>query len=87
MADPNSSSGERSVNWTITSVVIAVGLQGAGALWWASQMDRRVTQLERDTAPLSVVVETVARLDERTGAMRDSALRIERKLDSLEGVR
>ena len=72
------------IDWTMTSVLLAVLIQGAGALWWASGMDRRVSSLERDMAPLRAMTVTVGRLDERTDAMREATARIERKLDNLE---
>lgn len=71
-------------DWTKVGALFAILVQGAAALWWAAGMDRRVSSLERDLAPLRTMTETVGRLDERTGAMREATARIERKLDNLE---
>ena len=77
----------RKIDWALLGIVITILLQGASALWWASKMDTRVGSLEQRMAPIAVTVETVARLDERTKSMGDTATRIERKLDAMEARR
>lgn len=78
---------KRHVDWGMIGVIFALVIQGAGTVWWASSMDRRVSQLEQDIAPVRAATETVARLDERTAAIKEGMNRIERRLDAQEAKR
>lgn len=64
-------------------VVLALLVQTAGVVWWASGMERRVQTLESAVKPVQATSETVARLDERTKATQDGIARVERKLDDM----
>ena len=74
----------RKIDTALIGIVITLILQFAGALWWAATMNARLDKLEADIAPARQVVETVARLDERSKAMEIATQRIERKLDGVE---
>ncbi|NWG71792.1 MAG: hypothetical protein HXY23_09325 [Parvularculaceae bacterium] len=66
-------------------VTIAVGaalvVQTALALVWAGAAAERLSQLERRADASQEIIERVTRLEEQTGAMRASLVRIEAKLD------
>lgn len=66
-------------------VIISLIVQSVTIVWWASGMDRRVGQLEKDIGPVSSVAVAVARLDERTAAINSATSRIERRLEAVEG--
>lgn len=87
MADVTNRDIRRHVDWGMIGVIVALTIQGAGTVWWASSMDRRVSQLEQDIAPVRAATETVARLDERTAAIKEGLNRIERRLDTQEARR
>ncbi len=70
------------VNWPALGVLLAIAVQSAAAIWWASGMDRRMSSMEA-----SVPAGALARIDERTAGMRDSLDRIDRRLDKLEDRR
>ncbi len=83
MSNPNPAPfGLPRIDWAMIGILITILLQGAAGLWWAAKMDSRISSLEADAVPMRAVVETVARLDERTEAMKASTERIERKLDA-----
>jgi len=77
----------RKIDTALIGIVITLILQFTGALWWAATMNARLDELEADIAPARQVVETVARLDERTKAMEIATQRIERMLDGVEARR
>lgn len=66
------------VDWTIPvwSVAGLIG-QAVAIAWWGASITQRVSALEERSDPS----EEVARLDERTKAMAEAMVRIERKLD------
>lgn len=74
----------KKIDTALIGIVITLIVQAAGAIWWAATMNARLDKLEADIAPARQVVETVARLDERSKAMEIATQRIERKLDGVE---
>lgn len=68
------------ISWTAVGIILAIIGQTVVLGAWAGGMDRRVTTLEAQVAPLTDG--TVARLDERTVAIRESVARIERRLEA-----
>lgn len=77
----------KKIDTALIGIVITLIVQAAGAIWWAATMNARLDKLEADVAPARQVVETVARLDERSKAMEIATQRIERKLDGVEARR
>lgn len=74
-------------NWTVISIVASLLVQSAVLVGWAAKLDQRVEVLEQKVEAAAGVSETVARVDERTQAMREAVGRIERQLDALEVAR
>ena len=70
----------------LAGLILTIIIQTVTIVWWASGVDRRVSQLEKDIGPVSSVAISVARLDERTAAISNATARIERRLDA-DGVR
>lgn len=68
---------EKKLNWSMIGVIIALVLQAAALIFWGGGLNQRVSSLERVVAPLSDG--TLARLDERTKAMKEQLDRIERE--------
>lgn len=67
---------------TITfGLVLAVGVQTAGALLWAGAAEARLSQLETQAAADIPVAERLARLEEQMLGARQSLSRIERRMD------
>jgi len=67
---------------TITfGLVLAVGVQTAGALLWAGAAEARLSGLEAQAATAPPVAERLARLEEQMTGARQSLGRIERRLD------
>lgn len=77
----------KKIDTAIVGIVISLLIQAAGFVWSWSEMNSRVQALERETAPMRNMTETMARLDERTKGMEITTQRIERKLDGAEAVR
>lgn len=69
------------IDTALLGIAFAILVQWGACLWWASNADTRISKLEADIAPVRVILETVARLDERTKGIE----RIERKLDKSDG--
>ncbi len=69
------------INWSMMAFLLAVVVQTAALIWWAAGMNQRVTALEHTVAPIADG--TVVRIDERTQAMKETMIRIERRLDDL----
>ena len=69
-------SDARKLNWSMIGVIIALVLQAATLIFWGGGLNQRVSNLERIVAPLADG--TLARLDERTKAMKEQLDRIER---------
>lgn len=66
----------RKLNWAMIGVIIALILQAATLIFWGGGINQRVANLERVVGPLADG--TLARLDERTKAMKEQLDRIER---------
>ena len=69
-------SDARKLNWSMIGVIIALIVQAAALVFWGGGLNQRVSSLERIVAPLADG--TLARLDERTKAMKEQLDRIER---------
>ena len=69
---------ERSIT---LGVIIALGLQTAGALIWAGATNERLGQLEHRAEAAAPVNERLARLEENVAYSRAALERIERRLD------
>ena len=66
----------RKLNWPMLGVMLTLGIQIAVLVFWGGGINQRVSSLERIVAPLADG--TLARLDERTKAMKEQLDRIER---------
>lgn len=66
----------RKLNWSMIGVIVALILQAATLIFWGGGLNQRVSNLERIVAPLADG--TLARLDERTKAMKEQLDRMER---------
>ena len=67
----------RKLNWSMIGVIVALIVQAATLVFWGGGINQRVSSLERIVAPLADG--TLARLDERTKAMKEQLDRIERE--------
>ncbi len=70
-------SDARKLNWSMIGVIVALIVQAATLVFWGGGINQRVSSLERIVAPLADG--TLARLDERTKAMKEQLDRIERE--------
>ena len=70
-------SDARKLNWSMIGVIIALVIQAAALIFWGGGLNQRVSSLERIVAPLADG--TLARLDERTKAIKEQLDRIERE--------
>ena len=70
-------SAARKLNWSMIGVIVALIVQAATLVFWGGGINQRVSSLERIVAPLADG--TLARLDERTKAMKEQLDRIERE--------
>lgn len=70
-------SDARKLNWSMIGVIVALILQAATLIFWGGGINQRVASLERIVGPLADG--TLARLDERTQAMKEQLDRIEKK--------
>lgn len=66
----------KKLNWSMIGVIVALFVQAAALIFWGGGLNQRVSNLEKIVAPLSDG--TLARLDERTKAMKEQLDRIER---------
>lgn len=66
----------------ILALILALLVQGAGLIWWGSQITARVSVLENKVTAASHQGEDIARIDERTKSIDESVARIERRLDA-----
>jgi hypothetical protein len=73
-------------NWTVISIIAALLTQSVVLVSWAAKLDQRVEALEEKVAAAAGVSETVARIDERTLAMRDALEDLKRR-DAGEAAR
>lgn len=67
--------GPKALNWSMIGVIIALVLQAGTLIFWGGGLQARVASLEQIVGPLSDG--TLARLDERTEAMKEQLDRIE----------
>ena len=67
----------RNLNWTMIGVIVTLALQIAVLVFWGGGINQRVANLERVVSPLADG--TLARLDERTKAMKEQLDRIEKR--------
>lgn len=67
---------EKKLNWSMIGVIAALVMQAIALVFWGGGLNQRVTALESIVAPLSDG--TLARLDERTKAMKEQLDRMER---------
>ena len=67
----------RKLNWSMIGVIVALIVQADTLVFWGGGINQRVSSLERTVAPLADG--TLARLDERTKAMKEQLDRIERE--------
>lgn len=70
-------SDARKLNWSMIGVIVALVLQAATLIFWGGGINQRVASLERIVSPLADG--TLARLDERTQAMKEQLDRIEKR--------
>lgn len=74
------------ISWSMIGVVLALAVQTCGIVWWAGTVQQRVAALEATVVPMASAADeasaTVARLDERTEAIREGVTRIERQLEA-----
>ena len=70
-------SDARKLNWSMVGVIVALVVQAATLIFWGGGINQRVASLERIVGPLADG--TLARLDERTQAMKEQLDRIEKK--------
>lgn len=69
-------SDAKKLNWSMIGVALALVIQAVALIFWGGGLNQRVVALERTVAPLSDG--TLARIDERSLAMKDQLDRIER---------
>lgn len=69
-------SDARKLNWSMIGVIVVLLINTAVLVFWGGGLNQRVSNLERIVAPLADG--TLARLDERTKAMKEQLDRIER---------
>lgn len=69
----------------LLAFVVALLAQSGGFVWWASGLNNRVASLEKTVQPLSdgSLTATLARIDERTGSMKDRVNRMSDRLYQL----
>ena len=70
-------SDARKLNWAMIGVMLTLGLQIAVLIFWGGGINQRVASLESIVSPLADG--TLARLDERTEAMKEQLDRIEKR--------
>ena len=66
----------KKLNWSMIGVIVALVIQAAALVFGLGGLTQRVSTLEQTVAPLNDG--TLARLDERTRAMKEQLDRIER---------
>jgi len=68
-------SDARKLNWSMIGVIVVLGINTVTLVFYGGGLDQRISSLERVVLPLSNG--TLARLDERTLAMKEQLDRIE----------
>ena len=77
ISDMTLHSDARKLNWAMIGVIVALIAQAATLIFWGGGINQRVATLERLASPLADG--TLARLDERTKAMKEQLDRIEKR--------
>lgn len=72
-------SDARKLNWAMIGVIVVLALNTGALVFWGGGLNQRVATLEQMAIPLADG--TLARLDERTQAMKDQLDRIERNAE------
>lgn len=78
---------KRHVDWSLVGVIgTIVGLlvQSAGIVWWASDINRKVANIEAQMTSVNGASNTLARLDERTAAMQTDLARLYARVEQPE---
>ena len=79
---------DQSHGWRIdkrvpVAVIIAMALQIAGILVWATQLDARVAGVEHQMSGESLLMEKFARLEERLEFLKRDVESINKKIDAI----
>lgn len=61
--------------------ILAIFLQFAGAIIWATELDARVSQIEKQNMGAAALYEKLARIEERMDYMKQDVASIKRQLD------
>jgi len=77
ISDMTLHSDARKLNWAMIGVIVALVAQATTLIFWGGGINQRVATLERLASPLADG--TLARLDERTKAMKEQLDRIEKR--------
>ena len=72
---------DRTIGFALVATVV---LETAGAMHWAGRLSQRVSQLEIKAQLTHPINLRLARLEEQMSAARNSLLRIEADLDTME---
>lgn len=70
---------KRHVDWSIIGVIGTIAgllVQTAGIVWWASDINRKVANIETQMQAVNTSATTLAKLDERTAAMQVDLARL-----------
>ncbi len=65
------------------AIIAAIFVQCGTVIWWAASVDKRIETLEGARAEQASLIVRTARLEENVNALKESSVRIERKLDYL----
>lgn len=84
MTDPRSQPGPLRFNWPMAGVVLALLVQTFGLIVWGAKIDQRVGALEQKVSASEKLSETVARMDERTSAMKSTLDHMDSRLSAEE---
>ena len=68
-------SDAKKLNWSMIGVIVVLAINTVALVFYGGGLDQRISSLERIVQPLSNG--TLARLDERTLAMKEQLDRIE----------
>ena len=59
------------------ALIVTLVIQTGAVVWWASNIDKRVEQLEDQVATRALVNERLARMEAQIGGIRENTARIE----------
>jgi hypothetical protein len=68
----------------VIGTILAIGAQSAAIVWWAAGINSRVAAIEHQMREVRDSAGTLARLDERTAAIRGDTARIHDRIEALE---